>query len=611
MNDMKAHRLSTSAQSALGTQSVHFSLDFERAHEHIISVTLTLENPSQLEVFELPVWIPGSYLVREFSKEILSLKAHQVKRALAVEQLSKNTWQVRALNDSPLTLSYEVFAHDASVRTAWLDTQRGFFNGTSLFLRPLNRPNASYNLEIKAPAFNPKWKLATALTPVKTKANGFGLYQARDYTQLIDCPAEMGEFWSGEFTCMGVHHRLVVSGAAPSFDGERLLKDVQKICETEIKFWHGKKKPVLSHYLFILWAVADGYGGLEHENSTALIASRADLPRLGATKPNDGYIQLLGLFSHEYFHTWNVKRLKPKEFVNLDLSRENYTQLLWFFEGFTSYYDDLILFKAGLIDTQEYLKLLNKTLNQVLQTPGRLVHSAASSSFEAWTKYYRPEPNTANMTVSYYTKGALIALCFDLTLRQLAAKNTPAKSFDLDQVMKTLFERFAKTGLDEQGFLEVLHEISGKDFSNELKAWVHSTQELPLKTLLQLQGVELKDEPAQWAQRLGLRLSEGAGPLIIKQVLRGGPAHVCGLCPGDEWLGLEVPSKSSANKEAWRMQKIEDWSLFVQDQKEVTLIISRDKRILHIPMKTANMNQTTTPRLLPKDMELISKWLKA
>jgi predicted metalloprotease with PDZ domain len=239
------------------------------------------------------------------------------------------------------------------------------------------------------------------------------------------------------------------------------------------------------------------------------------------------------------------------------------------------------------------------------------VHSAASSSFEAWTKYYRPEPNTANMTVSYYTKGALIALCFDLTLRQLAAKNTPAKSFDLDQVMKTLFERFAKTGLDEQGFLEVLHEISGKDFSNELKAWVHSTQELPLKTLLQLQGVELKDEPAQWAQRLGLRLSEGASPLIIKQVLQGGPAHACGLCPGDEWLGLEVPSKSSAKKEAWRMQKIEDWSLFVQDQKEVTLIISRDKRILHIPMKTANMNQTTTPRLLPKDMELISKWLKA
>jgi len=607
---MKAHQLHTTAALNLA-ESVHFSLDFERAHEHIIAVTLTLNHPAELEVFELPAWIPGSYLVREFSKEILGIKAQQNNRPLGIEQLSKNTWQVRTSSQMSLTLHYEVFAHDASVRTAWLDNQRGFFNGTSLFLRPQSRLKATYTLEMKVPDFNSKWKLATALTPLKVKANGFGLYQARDYTQLIDCPVEMGEFWSGEFTCMGVAHRLVVSGAAPSFDGERLLKDVQKICETEIKFWHGKRKPVLSHYLFILWAVADGYGGLEHENSTALIASRADLPRLGAKKANDGYIQLLGLFSHEYFHTWNVKRLKPKEFLNLDLSQENYTQMLWFFEGFTSYYDDLILYKAGLIDANEYLKLLNKTLNQVLQTPGRHLHSAANSSFEAWTKYYRPEPNTANMTVSYYTKGALIALCFDLTLRQLQPSNSKSQICDLDQVMKICFERFCKTGLDQQGFLEVLKDISGKDFSKEIKAWVHSTKELPVTQLLEHQGVEVREEPAQWAQRLGLRLSEGAAPLMVKQVLKGGPAHAAGLCPGDEWIGVEVSSMKSAKRESWRMQKIEDWTLYVQDQKEITLIISRDRRIMHLPMKISNMNQTTTLRLLPKDMTLISKWLSA
>jgi len=605
---MKAHPLpSTTPLSS--SKSVHFSLDLERAHEHIISVTLTVEDPSELEVFELPVWIPGSYLVREFSKEILKIKAQQNNRALVVEQLSKNTWQVRASSDKPLTLEYEVFAHDASVRTAWLDTQRGFFNGTSLFLRPHSKPNAAYTLEVKAPSFNSKWKLATALTPGKVKANGFGLYQARNYEQLIDCPVEMGEFWSGEFTCMGVSHRLVVSGAAPSFDGERLLKDVQKICETEIKFWHGKRKPSLSHYLFILWAVADGYGGLEHENSTALIASRADLPRKGLLKPNDGYIQLLGLFSHEYFHTWNVKRLKPKEFLDLDLSRENYTQMLWFFEGFTSYYDDLILFKAGLIDTSEYLKLLNKTLNQVLQTPGRLLHSAANSSFEAWTKYYRPEPNTANMTVSYYTKGALIALCFDLTLRQLHPSKTKSLTCDLDQVMKTLFERFAKTGLDEEDFLAVLKDISGKDFSKELNSWVHSTKELPVAHLLSEQGVEVREEPAQWAQRLGLRLSDAPPTMVVKQVLKGGPAHAAGLCPGDEWLGIEVGSKQNSKRESWRMQKIEDWALYVQDQKEVELIVSRDRRILKLPMKISTMNHSTTLRLLPKDMGLIGHWL--
>ena len=242
----------------------------------------------------------------------------------------------------------------------------------------------------------------------------------------------MGTFWSGSFVARGVPHRFVVSGASPSFDGERLLSDTQKICETQIDFWHGssiksisaKKRVPHQNYVFMLNAVDDSYGGLEHRNSTALICSRKDLPRLGdasskvtPTKQMEGYTTLLGLISHEYFHTWNVKRLRPAEFSAYQYGAENYTQLLWFFEGFTSYYDDLLLRRAQLIDDATYLKLLNKTINQVQQTPGRLVQSVAQASFDAWVKYYRQDENTPNSTVSYYTKGALVALCFDLTLR--------------------------------------------------------------------------------------------------------------------------------------------------------------------------------------------------
>ncbi len=231
-----------------------------------------------------------------------------------------------------------------------------------------------------------------------------------DYDELVDCPVEMGAFWSAHFTACGVAHRFVVAGAAPSFDGKRLLADTQQICETAIRFWHGKGKPPIKNYLFMLNAVHDGYGGLEHRNSTALICARRDLPRTTAPAVGEGYTTLLGLISHEYFHTWNVKRLRPAEFARYDYTQENYTELLWFFEGFTSYYDDLLLRRAGLIDDATYLKLLAKATNQVLQTPGRSVQTVAQASFDAWVKYYRQDENTPNATVSYYTKGALVAL---------------------------------------------------------------------------------------------------------------------------------------------------------------------------------------------------------
>ncbi len=236
---------------------------------------------------------------------------------------------------------------------------------------------------------------------------------------------------------------------------------------------------------------------------------------------SDGYVTLLGLISHEYFHTWNVKHLRPAEFTHYDYAGENYTQLLWFFEGFTSYYDDLLLCRAGLIDDATYIKLLNKTINQVLQTPGREVQSVAQASFDAWVKYYRQDENTANATVSYYTKGALVALCFDLTLR--AEGHTT-----LDEVMRTLWQRCKAGPMAEADFAAVLKELGGRAFNREIAAWVHGTRELPLEELLQPLGVAVLEEPAQLQQRLGLRVTETTG-IVIKTVLQRWRGRAGGL----------------------------------------------------------------------------------
>ena len=559
-----------SSQASQATQApVHYRIEAADPHARLFTVTLTVAHPQEQQELSLPVWIPGSYLVREFSKNLQRLSAQQGRR-VPLLQLDKHRWRATCRTDRPLVLTYEVCAYDSSVRTAWLDASRGFFNGTSVCLRVHGQEDAPHALEVASTAATAHWSVATGLTPQSIDKRGFGVYAASHYDELVDCPVEMGTFWSGQFTACGVAHRFVVAGAAPSFDGKRLLADTQKICETAIHFWHGKGKPPIKNYLFMLNAVHDGYGGLEHRNSTALICGRRDLPRTGEARASDGYTTLLGLISHEYFHTWNVKRLRPAEFFRYDYSQENYTQLLWFFEGFTSYYDDLLLRRAGLIDDATYLKLLAKATNQVLQTPGRSVQTVAQASFDAWVKYYRQDENTPNATVSYYTKGSLVALCLDLTLRR-EGKTT------LDDVMRALWKRCAGGPMTEADLRAELASLAGRSFDNELDQWVHSTAELPLAELLAAHGVALKPEQPQLAQRLGLRVTENHS-VQLKTVLRGGPAEKAGMAAGDEWLGLQVQGQG------WRIARLEDVAFYAGAATQVTAVVARDGRLLQLPM---------------------------
>ena len=590
--------------------AIAYELRVADLHAHLFQVSLTIQRPAALQQLSLPVWIPGSYLVREFSKNLQQLQARQGSKLLPITQLDKCSWQVQCTEGKPLVLNYLVYAFDSSVRTAWLDSTRGFFNGTSVFLRVVGQEDLAHSLMLLAEKKLPDWHAATGLAPEKINSRGFGSYLAADYDELVDSPVELGVFWSGSFVACGVPHRFVVSGAPPGFDGKRLLADTQKICEAEIRFWHGAKagsksanKAPHQNYLFMLNAVDEGYGGLEHRNSTALICKRKDLPRMkpqngpADKKALEGYTTLLGLISHEYFHTWNVKRLRPAEFTRFDYANENYTELLWFFEGFTSYYDDLLLHRAALIDQATYLALLGKTINQVLQTPGREIQSVAQASFDAWVKYYRQDENTANATISYYTKGSLVALCLDLTLRQQAKSS-------LDAVMRGLWQRCRGGPMTEADLLGVLEHLSGRSFQKEIALWVHSSAELPLQTLLERQGVLVQQESADLAQRLGLRVSEGTS-IQVKSVLRGSAAEQAGFAAGDEWLALEVGAGKQSS--SWRLSKLDDVALYASAASIIGALVARDKRILKLSLKLPP--PATRWCLAVGDKKLVGQWL--
>ncbi|MCX2861198.1 PDZ domain-containing protein [Paucibacter sp. PLA-PC-4] len=565
---------------------INYKIEIADAHAHLFQLTLTIPAPAEVQALSLPVWIPGSYMVREFSRHLGGLHARQGSRTVALRQTSKCSWEARCSGRGALVVSYQVYAFDSSVRAAFVDAQRGFFNGASLCLRAHGKEAQSHGIELSG--LPEGWQVATSMM-----ATGVSSYQAADYDELIDHPFELGRFWRGEFSAAGVRHQLVVSGALPVFDGTRLLADTQRICEAQIALWHGERRGAAAlpfeRYVFLLNAVDDGYGGLEHRASTALIAARRDLPVLGQQEISDGYVRLLGLISHEYFHTWNVKRLRPDTFASFDYSQENYTELLWFFEGFTSYYDDLMLRRCGLIDEARYLKLLSATISAVLAVPGRKQQSLAQASFDAWIRYYRQDENTPNSTVSYYAKGALLALALDLSLR--SQSQAPTRSASLDEVLRQLWQRSGGGPISEADILAVVAELGGAALAEELRQWVHSTDDLPLPALLERVGVRWCSDKASLAQRLGLRVGETDG-IRVKQVLQGSAALAGGLAAGDEIVACN----------GWRLRKLDEalQTLAPERLSQMALLVARDQRMLSLNLCLPLQAQAGAPvRLSP------------
>lgn len=526
--------------------AIRFTITPKDPAAHLFEITLAVDKPApEGQLFALPAWIPGSYMIREFARNIVRIRAESGGKKIALKKLDKHTWRATPC-DGPLVLTYEVYAWDLSVRAAHLDQTHGFFNGTSVFLAVQGKESLPHIVDIRRPEGDAykAWRVATALPEHKAKRYGFGAYIAANYDELIDHPVEMGSFELATFKAHGVPHDIVITGRVPNLDMARLCTDLKKICEAQIALFEPKtKRAPMNRYVFMTMAIGDGYGGLEHRASTALICSRADLPVQGQKEISDGYRTYLGLCSHEYFHTWNVKRIKPAAFAPYDLRSEGYTSLLWLFEGFTSYYDDLMLVRAGVIDEAAYLKLVAKTINGVLRSSGRTKQSVAASSFDAWVKYYRQDENSPNAIVSYYTKGSLIGLALDLTIREETGGRR-----SLDDVMRTLWQRYGRDfyegkalgqGISEAEAEVLFDEVTGLKLKRFFDRYVHGTDDLPLDKLLAPFGVKLTDDRKDAKPSLAVRTAREGNDCKLANVHEGGPAHQAGLSAGDILIALD------------------------------------------------------------------------
>lgn len=540
---------------------MHYSIKPMNPAAHIFIVTCDIAEPELLgQVFSLPAWIPGSYMIREFSKNILTIAASCNGDAVALMKVDKARWRAAPCVGT-LRLQYEVYAWDLSVRSAHLDASHGYFNGSSVFVRIHGREDESVTVDILPPdSLNEWWRVATAMSCAGAKLYGFGRYSAENYDELIDHPVEMGCFTLATFDVLGVPHDIAITGIHRA-DTVRLCADLKCICETQVRFFG--ELPKMDRYLFLVMAVGDGYGGLEHRASTSLICSRNDLPAPGVKQITDNYRAFLGLCSHEYFHTWNVKQIKPAAFLPYDLECEAYTRQLWAFEGITSYYDDLLMLRSGVITNDEYLNLIAQIMTRVWSGSGRFKQSVAESSFDAWTKFYRQDENAPNAIVSYYTKGSLIALALDLTIRQ---QTSNARS--LDDLMLRLWHEYGQPaiGVPEGEIERMAAEIAGVSLDDFFRRYLYGTEDLPLAQLLAMVGVDFILRPACSSDDKGGR-SNGKNSDVAKPVLGAkvatdpagvklvtlfsdGAAEVSGLAAGDVVIALDQLKVSSASLEA-------------------------------------------------------------
>ena len=564
------------------------------AHLFEVRVSVAAPDPAG-QVFSIPAWIPGSYMIRDYARHVIAVRAESDGIGVELHKLDKSSWKAAPV-ERELTLVLQVFAHDDSVRGAHLDTTHAYFNGTCVFPAVVGQEATACELDIEQAdiAAAKSWRVATSMRRQDAGAYGFGRYVAADYAEFIDHPVEIGELTIGEFEAGGVPHVIAIRGNIKA-DMARLTHDLQTLCEQHMSLL-GKPQD-LDRYVFLLHAPGNGYGGLEHRFSSSNVCSRDSLPMKGDEGVSGDYRTLLGLLSHEYFHLWNVKRMKPAVFSPYDLSSESHTELLWVFEGITSYYDDLCLVRSGLIDLADYLELLGQTITRVMRGEGRRRQSVAASSFDAWTKFYKQDANAPNAIVSYYAKGAMIALTLDLKLRVETEGRV-----SLDDVMRACWERWGESseGMPESGFETTCGEVAGLDLDDFFNAAVRGTGELPLEQYLKAHGIDYclrsasgrkdkggkKGDPDKLPQVwLGATLATRSGKTVCTSIANAGPAELAGISPGDELVAIDGLRVTTAGSDA-RIRRYRP-----NDKSEIAVF--RGDELLTLKLTWQNAPQTT------------------
>lgn len=531
--------------------SVHYDVKVSSIAGHLIDVILTINSPSQIgQTLSLPAWIPGSYMIRDFAKHIIKLQAHTDSgQIVPVTKSDKQTWHLPPC-ESIIVVTYQVYAYDLSVRGAYINEQYAFFNGSNIFLQVESQSDVPCSLSLNHcnyPTLTAD-NVATTMPVFELDTDkASALYQADNYAELIDHPLLIGQFDKHLFTAGEIEFELVFAGGHQS-DMQRITNDLAQICQQHLSLFAAPAP--IQRYLFITLLTDAAFGGLEHRASTALMFARNDLAHANEPAiPSEPYRTFLSLCSHEFFHTWHVKRIRPIELVQGSLATETYTEQLWIYEGITSYYDDLLLQRSKVISIEDYLVVMGQNLTRLERNKGRLKQSVAASSYDAWTKFYKQDESAINHIVSYYNKGAVIAMCLDLLIRQQSHHQ-----YSLDNVMRYLWDTYGRT--DTPTPPTVIHDILIKQFdidlSEFLAAAVHGTQDLPTAELLAEFGISLNyrtrkdnNDKGGTAEKKGIKHDFGASfkaketGIEISQVVEQSSAYDAGILVGDIIIALD------------------------------------------------------------------------
>ncbi|MEI5566988.1 M61 family peptidase [Acinetobacter baumannii] len=566
---------------------LHYQIEFDDYKQHLVHVTIRfLANPNQ-ELW-LPTWIPGSYLIREFSKHIEAVKAYdEAGRMLNIKKTEKNRWRLFNTDHELITVEYDVYAYDLSVRGAYVDQTRLYINPACVCLGLEGQEQSACELEIFLPDELKHFQLATGLAS-KSLVKGRFTLKADHYDQLIDSPFELADQTRFSFETHGIEHEFVISGTHAT-NVDRLKTDIEKICAAEIDLFGSAP---FKNYTFMTMATGNSYGGLEHCNSTSLITPRDDLPKSNEpTEPSKDYQRFLGLCSHEYFHSWLVKFIRPENFANYNLHQEGYTSLLWIFEGFTSYYDDLILLRSGVISQKSYLDLLKSQIDRYLQNPGRFVQTVAESSFDAWIKFYRQDENSNNAGTSYYNKGALVALCLDLGLR--------LRGSSLDALMRRLYENTQNgVQVNERTIFDLCEELTGDSWVEQINHLINTTEELPLDQLFPEFGLSytLKNDKTL---AYGLKLADKPEGVLVQNAHREGAGAKAGISANDVIIVIDGLKATTKLIEKYAKQK-----------GNYSVLAFRRDELLSFEVTSDSINLTEV-ELIIEDQSKADKWLKA
>lgn len=499
---------------------INYTLSFPEPQTHYVEVNLKISGHKKSPIdLKMPVWTPGSYLVREFSRHIESFTA---KNASYVKK-AKNHWQITPTSSDEINVTYKIYAFEMSVRTSFIDADMALLNGASLFFRIDSKDKLEYNVEIIPHVY---WKQIN--TSLESLGNNKWQLKAFDFDELVDSPILLGNQTCFDFEVKGVKHTVAMAGQA-EYDTTRLRSDMLKICDeaTKVIGEHPCK-----HYTFIVVNATNGSGGLEHANSCVLHTSRN-------VYTNEGqYKNFLGLVAHEYFHLWNVKRIRPIELGPFDYDNENYTSMLWISEGFTSYYDDLICQRAGILSSDRIIEISASNINTIENLPGNQIQPVCESSFDAWIKYYRSNENSNNSTTNYYSKGSVLALLLDLEII-----STSNGQKNLDHLMQTLYSKYYKNlqrGFTESEFQKEVETITGKKMDDFFFNYIQGTKAIDYNYYFDKAGMKLTNLNADKADLgLGVSIGNSGGKIVVNSVLRNAPGWKYGLNVNDEIVAID------------------------------------------------------------------------